>query len=259
MKIALVIEYDGKAFCGWQSQAGDIPTVQDELERALSVYLRALSKNSEKDFKPRITASGRTDSGVHAKAQVASFVWPQELELKSSELLHSLNGITQPEICIRSLHQTDDSFDARRTPHRKRYCYRILHGGARPALLEGRCWWIPQTLDFRKMLPAVQAIKGMHDFSAFRASDCSAETTVRTVVKSELEARGDRELLFIVEGKGFLKHMVRILAGTIVEIGQNKRPTDSIKTLFKSLKREEAGMTAPSHALCLEHVEYDLN
>jgi tRNA pseudouridine38-40 synthase len=265
MKVALVIEYQGQAFSGWQIQAQGVRTVQGELEAALLTYLssRGLNNPSQNLLdanqpNPRIvlSGSGRTDSGVHARGQVASFEWPDSVDFVPEELLRALNGITCRELAVRSLRQVDDEFDARFRPHRKRYSYRIEFGGPRSPLSIDRCWWLPQPLNILDMLAATRSFVGEHDFSAFRAIDCSSQTSVRTIVKSELELVSKGSLVFLIEGKGFLKNMVRIIVGTLVEIGQGKRGVDSIEQLLESGLREEAGITAPAQGLCLESVDY---
>ncbi|MCB0325391.1 MAG: tRNA pseudouridine(38-40) synthase TruA [Bdellovibrionales bacterium] len=258
MKVRLILEYDGSFFSGWQSQA-NAHTVQSELGRSLEVYLHSLAKREgiALETLPKLTASGRTDAGVHALGQVVSFEWPAELPFDRSRCCAALNGISSRGLGVLAAEECSDTFDARFSAHTKRYFYRILlrsHGGQ--GLYHGRVWHLDRRLDVAAMAAAAKHFRGTHDFSAFRAADCTAKTTVRTLEQSQL-ARVDRnELRYFVQGTGFLKQMVRIIVGTLVEVGLGRLSAAEIPGVIASLERSSAGETAPACGLYLEWVRY---
>ncbi|MFN8389326.1 MAG: tRNA pseudouridine(38-40) synthase TruA [Bdellovibrionota bacterium] len=257
MKLKLVLEYDGTPFCGWQQQDGMF-TVQGELERSLGVYLDSLARKCHLDPVPTpgIMGSGRTDSGVHALGQVASFLWPDTLPLRLGEIRAALNGITPRELSIRSVEIMPNSFDARVTLHRKQYSYLIgLHRGS-DGFYGKRLWHITARLDVAAMAAAARHFVGKHDFSSFRAGDCLAKSTGRTVFVSELSRIGSEQLQFVVQGNGFLKQMIRIMTGTLVDVGRGRLRAEQIPELIAARNRELAGPTAPAHGLTLDWVRY---
>lgn len=242
----LTLEYDGASYCGWQVQANGV-TVQQTLETAL-----ASLHNGEA---VKTIASGRTDAGVHARGQVVSITPSMSLPLAAYE--RGLNTLLPPTIAVVHAQPAPEGFDARRWSHGKRYVYRVLNGKRRSPLRADHTWLVFQSLDLQAMRQAAGALLGEHDFSAFRASDCQAKTTVRKLRRLDLEQVGD-ELVFSVEATAFLKHMVRNLVGTLVEIGMGKRAADSMPALLVSRDRTKAGRTAPAQGLCLDEVFYDL-
>ena len=264
MKVKLTVEYAGESFHGWQSQ-GELLTVQGSLESALDVFLKGEAKKfniiaPEKVF---IQGSGRTDSGVHARAQVASFSWPEQFEFSPLRIKSALNALTPQALTIRLVEQVEDRFDARHSPHIKCYSYKIIYRGeeekaARMSAVDGgRGWVITKPLNIRSMILAAKILEGQHDFQSFRAIDCSAKSTIRTVIRSELVRISDNELNYYIYGKGFLKQMVRIVVGTLVELGSNESAIDSMRTILESRDRTKAGKTAPAEGLFLEWVRYD--
>lgn len=258
MKVKLELEYRGDSFSGWQRQPG-VRTVQEELEKALGIYLASLAKRDALSLDPHlpITASGRTDAGVHARRQVASFSWPEGLAFDAPRLQASLNGITPPDLVVRAATEVPDYFDARHSPHLKLYTYRFLPRPGPAGLFEGRVWQLDQRqLDIPAMIAAARHFVGKHDYSAFRAQDCTALTTERTIVGSELARADDELLLYCIIGKGFLKQMVRIIAGTLYDVGRGKISADAVPGIIASCDRRQAGQTAPAHGLTLEWVRY---
>ena len=260
MKIRLVVEYVGNAFSGWQMQA-NAPTVQGEITRALEVCIRALAKKAGVFIErmPTINGSGRTDAGVHAYAQHLSFFWPEELECDTAKLKRSLNGILDPSIGVRRVFVEDDAFDARRNSHEKCYRYDLLLRDSRAVLDWGRAWRIGRELNIAAMIEASHLFLGEHDFKCFRAQDCSAATTIRVVIKSELVRKDNEHLSFYVCGKGFLRNMVRIMMGTLVGVGLGDISIERVRELVaaeENLSRSEAGQTAPAYGLHLEWVKY---
>jgi len=257
MKIKLKIEYDGAEFFGWQKQ-GDLPTVQKSLEDALAVYLTSLLKEAkiESSEMPQITASGRTDTGVHAKAQIASFCWPTELKLDSPRLKGALNGLCAAGIVVKDVQVAPDDFDARRAEHVKCYNYYFSLRRSLGGMFGRQAWAVGEDVEIVKMIQAARYFVGTHDFSAFRASDCMSESTVRTMVFSEVHRMSSDLLVLSIGGKGFLKQMVRNIAGTLAGVGWGKIAVDEIPKLIAAKDRTKVGQTAPAHGLTLEWVRY---
>ena len=257
MKIKLTLEYEGNAFSGWQYQPNAV-TVQGELGRALEVYLRSLAKKEGLflDEIPSINGSSRTDAGVHARGQIASFSWPEMLPFDALRILSALNGITNCNLSILRIEETDDSFDARFSPHYKCYTYRILMRPWSHSLERGQVWRVVTPLNVAAMIEAARLFRGTHDFTSFRASDCTAKSTVRTVLLSEFARTSPEHLVYVIQGNGFLKQMVRIIVGTLVELGQGRRSSDDIPLLLKRKDRRIAGETAPAEGLTLDWVRY---
>lgn len=242
----LTLEYDGTAFCGWQLQPNGL-SVQKVLEDALQ------SLHGGAHVRP--TASGRTDAGVHARGQVVSFVAPRPLA--TAAYARGLNSLLPPSISVVHVEEAPTGFDARRWARGKRYIYRVLNARHRSPLREGRTWLVHRPLDAEAMQRAAALFLGKHDFSSFRASDCEAKTTVREMRRCDVTVLGD-ELVFTLEATAFLKHMVRNIVGTLVEIGSGKRAADSISALLVARDRTQSGRTAPPQGLCLDEVFYDL-
>ena len=258
MKLKAKIQYNGLAFSGWQMQIEGVKTIQGDLKRTLEVLTK--SQFGKEDFKHNLIGSGRTDAGVHARAQVASFNWPELADSKlidCEKLRHEINGVSDNNLMVDSLEVVGEDFCARRNPHTKTYCYYFYNSRNKPVLLRERAWWISKPMDFKSMLSAAKYFKGTKDFSAFRASDCGAKTTIRTVKKVELVKVDQNLLVLLVEGKGFLKNMIRIIAGTIAEVGKGKRDFNEIEKILESKDRTKAGITAPAYGLFLDQVIYE--
>lgn len=257
MKLKLTLEYAGDGFCGWQRQEKQ-KSVQGELERSLSLFLNSLARAeglSPCDT-PHVCGSGRTDSGVHARGQVASFLWPSQLPYDAPRVLSALNGISSPQLSVLKIEEKDDSFDARATPHDKCYSYYLLLRSSSDALWRGRAWRLKPRLRIPDMIRAASFYRGTHDFSSFRASDCSANTTVRTISLSEFTRLDADSFVFTVCGTGFLKQMIRIMLGTLVDVGLGKRTPEDIQEVIAARDRSKAGITAPAQGLVLEWVRY---
>jgi tRNA pseudouridine38-40 synthase len=248
MSLKLTLEYDGAPFVGWQVQPNG-PSVQGVLQEAIEKLCGSAV---------RVTGAGRTDAGVHARGQVASLDPPRELPLPAWSA--GLNGHLPPEVaCVRA-EEAPAGFDARRWARGKRYVYEILRSPSRSPLLRSRAWEIRRPIDVTAMRAAAHALCGSHDFSAFRAADCPARTTVREVRRLDIEVERlgpDAELVRVtIEATAFLKHMVRNIAGTLVEVGHAKRAAASMEALLAGGDRTQAGPTAPPHGLCLDEVFY---
>ena len=241
--IRLDICYDGTRYNGWQRQTAHDNTIQGKIETALS---RVLGEPIE------ISASGRTDTGVHARGQVANFHIQSDMDC--AELLAQLRKYLPEDIGIYSCREVSPRFHARLNALEKTYQYRLWNSDA-PCVFERRyVAQLEDRLDAALMNEAAQLFLGTHDFSAFCANKKMKKSTVRTI-KSFTVERVNHEIRFTVTGNGFLHNMVRILVGTLIEVGRGEREMDSIPTLFGA-KREQAGFLAPGKGLCLEEVRY---
>jgi len=247
LSLKLTLEYDGAPFVGWQVQPNG-PSVQGVLQEAIEKLCGS---------PVRVTGAGRTDAGVHARGQVASLEQPRALPL--SAWTAGLNAHLPQEVaCIRA-EEAPPGFDARRWARGKRYVYEIFRSPSRSPLVRGRAWEIRRPLDVEAMRAAALALLGRHDFSAFRAADCPARTTEREVRRFEIEVErlgASETVRLTVEATAFLKHMVRNMVGTLVEVGHGKRAAGSVSELLARGDRTLAGPTAPPHGLYLEEVFY---
>jgi tRNA pseudouridine38-40 synthase len=243
--IRLIVEYDGAAFHGWQLQVG-VATVQGELQAAIETFLRTSVSS--------LLASGRTDSGVHARAQVVTFVVPELPDL--ARLAWGVSSIMRGKLAVLSAEVVPDSFHPREDAVSKRYLYRIMHRYAPAVLDRGRVWEVQQPLDLERMLEGAKQLIGEHDFAALRAAGCTARTTVRTIFESELSCVGP-EIIYRVRGSGFLRYMVRNIVGTLVGLGDGTLCDSSMAQILASKDRAQAGVTAPPCGLYLESVQYE--
>ena len=241
--IRLDICYDGTRYRGWQRLAGSGDTIQGKLETALS---RILEEPIE------ISGSGRTDAGVHAKGQVANFRC--ESMMPCTDLLSTLRRYLPEDIGIYSCKEVSSRFHARLNAKEKTYRYRIWNSDA-PCVFDRKyVTVVTDTLDLDAMRKAAEILIGEHDFSAFCANAKMKKSTVRFIRSLELEQVG-QELRITVTGNGFLQGMVRILVGTLLEVGTGVRNADSVCALFGG-KRAQAGFLAPAQGLCLMEVFY---
>lgn len=244
--LRLTVSYDGTAFAGWQLQPGQ-RTVQGVLEgalfRLLGVHVRA-------------NAAGRTDSGVHAEGQVVGLAIPPGRQLPERAFTQGLNGLLPEDAAVIEARWAPPGFDPRRSSLGKLYRYRILNGPARSPLRRHTHWLLYAPLDLEAMQAAAALLLGEHDFAAFRAANCPARTTVRRLDRLSVEPGGPREIVVEVCGTAFLKHMVRNLVGTLVEVGRGQRAAAQVATLLACRDRRLAGPTAPPHGLCLVEVYY---
>jgi len=242
--VLLTLEYDGTDYVGWQIQRNGT-SIQAVLEAALS----------ELQGEPlRVMGAGRTDSGVHALGQRASFTPARVLPLRA--YVAGLNGLLPPDIAVHAAELRPPGFDARRNARGKLYRYRIVRTDQREPLSARYSWQIFPKLDLEAMGEATHALVGKHDFAAFRAANCQARTTVREVRRLEIRALEGGELSIEVEATAFLKHMVRNLVGTLVEVGLGKRSPASVATTLAGRDRTRAGRTAPPQGLTLVSVHY---
>ena len=241
----LVLEYDGAGFEGWQVQSGETPTVQGALEAGIA---RVTGQSV------RVTGSGRTDTGVHAEGQVASLALEEGPE--PAALQRALNGVLPRTIGVREVAFAPEGFDARRDARSKRYRYALWNHAVRSPLRAARTLHVPQPLDLGAMRAGLAALVGVHDFASFQAAGTQITTTTREILAAELRERPDGTLALEFEGTGFLRHMVRNLVGTLLEVGQGRRTPESLPGLLEARDRRLAGPTAPAHGLTLVHVHY---
>ncbi len=241
--IKLMIEYDGAAYGGWQSQI-NAPTVQDAVRAAL----RAVTGEDTTVF-----GAGRTDSGVHALGQVANFRTASTMAPERFSV--ALNTHLPADIRVKDSRAVPDGFHAQFSACGKRYRYTLCVSRQGTALRRGTSWHVPPGLDLAAMEEAAALILGTHDFSAFQSAGSRVRNTVRTVTRSELTREGEF-LHYDVAADGFLYNMVRILTGTLVQCGRGKIAPPAVEALLHGGSRGGAGPTAPAHGLCLVEVFY---
>jgi tRNA pseudouridine38-40 synthase len=248
--IKIIIEYDGTDYCGWQVQPNGL-SVQQVLEDALDKLLGERVK---------VRSSGRTDAGVHATGMVAAFQTTKNFPLRA--IVDGSNHFLPPDIVILTASEVSPNFKAIGDAIAKHYRYSILNSPVRSPLRRFTSWYIREPLDLDSMREAAAYFPGRHDFAAFRASNCSAKTTIRRIDSVEIIRNND--MIFIdVIGEGFLKNMVRVISGTLVDIGKGRFRPDHLQWLLINPDRQQAGVTAPACGLCLLKVfyqeEYDEN
>ncbi len=242
--VKLTLEYDGTRYVGWQVQPNG-PSVQAEVERALAVL-----HGSPR----RITAAGRTDAGVHALGQVASF--PEDAPLPLSAYVQGMNALLPADVAVRAASLEPEGFDARRSASGKRYRYRIVNTPTRAPLSRLQAWQLFRPLDVGAMRAAAAPLLGLHDFAAFQAAGCDARHAVREVRRLEVLSEAEGEIAVVIEATAFVRHMVRNIAGTLVEVGLGRRAASSMAGLLASRDRTRAGKTAPPQGLVLDEVFY---
>ena len=248
--LKLTLQYDGTDYVGWQRQAEGV-SIQGLLEDALRPIEGA---------PVTVHGAGRTDAGVHALGQVASVTLTATLD--PATLARALNAVLPPDVRVRNAEQAAADFHARFSAKGKRYRYRILSTGAGSPFEARYSWHIPQPLNFDDMAAAGALLEGHHDFAAFAAAGTAVKTTQRTITKVTLNLgfapwKAQGALLTIdLEGEGFLRHMVRNITGTLVNIGHGRWPPTAIREILDSRDRARAGPTAPPQGLFLVRVSY---
>ncbi len=243
-KIKLTIEYDGTAYVGWQRQPNGT-SVQTLVEQALAEICGQTVQ---------IVSSGRTDAGVHARGMVAHFETDRELPV--SAFREGVNSHLPADIAVVAAERVSADFHARYDALAKRYRYSICMGPVRSPIHSRFSWHIKKDLVLVRMKQAASLLVGKHDFAAFRSSGCDARTTVREIFAVEIKKHG-RMLHIDIIGSGFLRNMVRVIAGTLVEVGAGKRGPDEVRELLSGGQRELSGVTAPPQGLCLMQVWYE--
>lgn len=243
--IKLVVEYDGTSLCGWQRQASD-PTVQGHLEDALGKLLAQPTS---------IVGASRTDAGVHARGQVASFRTTRAIPLHG--IRRGLNSLLPDQISIREATEVAADFHPRFRATGKHYRYTILARPDRSPLWRDRAWHHAEPIDLAVMRAGATALIGEHDFAAFRAAGCTAATTWRRIDRIDITTP-DADLVVVdIHGNAFLRNMVRILVGTLAEVGRGYRAASQVAEILAGKDRTKAGRTAPPQGLTLMEVRYD--
>ena len=243
--IKLVIEYDGKEFNGWQKQPNKL-NIQGEIEQAIE---RITGEKVD------LMASGRTDAGVHAMGQVANFKTNSNMPIEKFPI--ALNANLKKSIVIKSAEEVEERFHSRLNCKRKTYRYVINNSKYGTAIYRNLETHIPIKLDIQKMQQAIKYFEGEHDFKAFKASGTSSKSSVRTIYKAEVLDAGNERIYIELTGNGFLYNMVRIISGTLVDVGLGKIEPEEIENIILSKDRQYAGKTLPPQGLYLLTVEYE--
>ena len=241
--VRLEIEYDGTGFKGWAKQPGQ-RTVQGELEAALATVLRE---------QVELTVAGRTDTGVHAKEQVASFDSGMAVP---TDLARRLNGLCPADVKVTAVTPAPDGFDARADARSRTYRYRILTRSSSSPFEEDRALWWPHRMDRDALEACAALLMGKHDFTAFTPTQTDHVHFNRKIFSAAWSRDGDI-VSFQVTADAFMRSMVRVLVGTQLEVASGRRTLDSFKQLLRGAPRDQAGETAPPHGLYLESVSYD--
>lgn len=241
--IKLIIEYDGKGFNGWQKQPGK-PNIQGEIENAIE---RITGEEVE------LYASGRTDAGVHAIAQTANFKTNSNIPIE--KLCLAINSQLKNSIVIKEATEVDEKFHCRYNCKGKKYRYIINNSTNGSAIYRGLEYHMPVKLDVDKMREAAKYFVGTHDFKAFKSSGTSSKSSVREIYTAEVTKENER-ITIELTGSGFLYNMVRIISGTLVDVGLGKIKPEEIKDIIESKDRTRAGKTLPAHGLYLVEVYY---
>jgi len=242
--IKLLIEYDGTNYHGWQVQPNG-PTIQEVLEKKIEIMTRQ---------RVRLIASGRTDAGVHALGQVANFQTSSAIPVEG--FLRGLNSLLPPDIVIKSAEEVESEFHAQYRVKRKTYRYLILNRELPSAIYRNYSWHIPRSLDVAAMENAARILLGKKDFSSFQAADPDLTDPVREVFQAAWSTPKEDFLCFTIEADGFLKHMVRNMVGTLIEVGKRKISGEEFKRIMEARDRRQAGITAPPQGLFLVEVKY---
>ena len=244
MNCKLTLQYDGSRYDGWQRQGNTGNTIQGKLEETLS---RLCGANVE------VHGAGRTDAGVHALGQVASVRLPEGID--AAELAAALNHYLPEDIAVTALEEADERFHARLSAQGKVYRYSIRMGNTPDVFRRKYQYRVEEPLDLTAMRQAAALLTGTHDFRAFCSNKRYKKSTVRTIYAIAVEENGP-DLTLTFEGNGFLYNMVRILTGTLLEVGLGQRRAEEMPELLASLDRTQAGKTAPAQGLCLLEVKY---
>ena len=245
----MIIQYEGTRYDGWQKQGNTENTIQGRLEKVLE----------RMDGCPvEVHGSGRTDAGVHAMGQVANFHLPDGCRPDAEWIRTYLNQYLPDDIAITELIMVQERFHSRLSAVKKIYTYQIETGTKKNVFSRRTCYGLGQALDITAMQKAAELLCGTHDYKSFCGNKKMKKSTVRTIYRIAVEQEADSSLVKLeFEGTGFLQNMVRILAGTLIEVGTGKREPGSMPEILAALDRQAAGYTAPAEGLCLQQVFYE--
>lgn len=241
----LIISYDGTRYYGWEHQPNTEMTIQGKLEQVLSRMVNAPVE---------LIGAGRTDAGVHAKGMVANA--HMDLKRSTEEIRDYVNNYLPDDICVREVRRAGSRFHSRYNAIGKTYCYTCYVGALKPVFNRKYVYIPEEKPDVERMQEAASYLMGTHDFKSFCHNPKIKKSTIRTVDRIEIGKKGDY-LNFTYHGTGFLQYMVRILTGTLLEVGYGNRAPESMKELLEVKDRSQAGFTAPPQGLCLMEVDYD--
>lgn len=242
--LRIIVEYDGTGYHGWQWQPHDI-TIQQTLEEKFGII-------TQEEIK--LIGSGRTDAGVHATGQVANF--KTKSKIREKNLLMGANSLLPGDIVIKDLVEVDEGFHARYDAKSKVYLYQILNSPYPSALYRNYSWFINSSLDIDLIRTAALQLIGTHDFSSFCAANSDTVNHVRKVMDVNVRREDGGMIKFFIEADGFLRHMVRNIVGTLVDVGRGKLSTSGFLDIMESRDRKMAGITAPPQGLFLKKVKY---
>ena len=246
----MVIEYNGSFFHGWQKQL-NANSVQEELTTAVREALHVNS--SEDNFISGLTAAGRTDAGVHARAQVV--VFRTNIQIYPHSFMLAVSNILKGKVSVLTIEKVAADFHPLTSAVARQYQYVILNRASPPVIEAGMCWHVPKPLDLSRLNRDAAVLVGEHDFTSFRGRGCVAKNPVKTVYISSFEKQGDK-LIYTIKGKGFLKQMVRNIVGTLVRLNQDKLKIKTIEEVLAVKDRTKAGICAPAAGLFFDFVEF---
>lgn len=242
--IRIILEYDGTRYHGWQRQPNGI-TIQQTLEDVI----RRITQERVMLF-----GSGRTDAGVHALNQIANFRTSSSIECYN--LMRGINSLLPYDIVIKELTEVDDYFHARYSAKSKVYIYQICNSHVRPALMKNYSWHVYEALDQGLMEKALRLLMGTKDFSSFCGANDDVSDHVRTVMAVDIKKKNNDVIIITIEANGFLRHMVRNIVGTLVDVGKRKLSIAGFAEIIEAMDRTKAGVTAPPQGLFLKEVRY---
>lgn len=240
----MILSYDGTRFYGWEHQPTTDMTIQGKMESVLSLMVQT---------EVEVIGCGRTDAGVHAQNMVCNAHF--DTQMNTDEIRDYLNRYLPDDICVKEVRIASDRFHSRYNAIGKTYCYTCYIGDVKPVFNRKYVYVLDQKPDIQEMKKAAEYLIGTHDFASFCSNPRMKKSTVRKVDRIDIQKKGDL-LTFTFHGSGFLQHMVRILTGTLLEVGFGKRAPESISDLIDAKDRKLAGFTAPAKGLCMMQVDY---
>lgn len=240
----MILSYDGTRFYGWEHQPSTDMTIQGKMESVLSLMVQT---------EVEVIGCGRTDAGVHAQNMVCNAHF--DTQMNTDEIREYLNRYLPDDICVKEVRIASDRFHSRYNAIGKTYCYTCYIGDVKPVFNRKYVYVLDQKPDIQEMKKAADYLIGTHDFASFCSNPRMKKSTVRKVDRIDIQKKGDL-LTFTFHGSGFLQHMVRILTGTLLEVGFGKRTSESILDLIDAKDRKLAGFTAPAKGLCMIQVDY---